>query len=151
MHSFFGLPVKHLDTYFWRPNWQEPDRLEFKKIHDQLCDQSEWIIEGISSKTAQYRFDKADMIIFLDVSRWTFLWRIAKRTIKNWGKEICAPGCKEKGPTMKFLSFVWNFNANRRGVFLDMIEKHRNKKIIKILSTQDDIENFCNNFLSKFK
>jgi len=131
------LPLKHLDRYFWKPNWQEPNRKEFKKTHDLLCDQGEWIIEGISTKTAQYRFERADVIIFLDTSKWTCLYRISKRACINWNQEICAPGCKERGPTLKFLSFIWNFNKNRRQIILDMLPQYSNNKV-KIIKTKND-------------
>ena len=38
-----GIPLYHLDQYFWKPGWQGPDRDEFEKIHNQLCDRNSWI------------------------------------------------------------------------------------------------------------
>ena len=141
-----NLALYHLDRYFWKPNWQEPDRSEFIKIHDRLCDKEEWIIEGISTKTASYRFERADMIVFLDVPRMICLWRIFKRMIQNWNKEICAPGCRERGPTRKFLSFVWNFDKNRKPTILDMIRKYKEDKKIYVISNQSDITKLLSSF-----
>jgi len=50
LHKICGIPLFNLDQYFWKPGWQRPDREEFKKTHDALCDQKEWIIEGTAIK-----------------------------------------------------------------------------------------------------
>jgi adenylate kinase family enzyme len=47
LHAQYKLPLYHLDQYFWKPGWVRPDMDEYKKIHDALCDQEEWIIDGI--------------------------------------------------------------------------------------------------------
>lgn len=44
LHKILHIPLFHIDQYFWKPDWQTPDRQEFRKIHDQLCDAPEWII-----------------------------------------------------------------------------------------------------------
>ena len=38
LHKKLHLPLFHLDQYFWQPGWQRPDREEFAKKHQQLCD-----------------------------------------------------------------------------------------------------------------
>ena len=38
VYDFCNLPLHHLDTYFWKPNWTPPNRDEYKIIHDGLCD-----------------------------------------------------------------------------------------------------------------
>lgn len=48
LHKTLHIPLFHLDQYFWKPGWIEPDRAEFEKIHNALCDKPEWIIEGMA-------------------------------------------------------------------------------------------------------
>ena len=160
LHKKTGFPLYHLDHYFWKPGWVEPDRAEFEKIHNALCDKEYglpadcvrrsssakvealcegWIIEGMAIRFAEYRFAKADVIIFLDIPRYCCFWRIFKRTYKNWGKEHCAPGCPERGPTLKFLRFVWNFNYGHRDKILQLLEKYADAKKVYIFNTTDNI------------
>ena len=48
LHKILHLPLFHLDQYFWKPGWQRPNRDEFAKIHNNLCDGNAWIIEGMA-------------------------------------------------------------------------------------------------------
>ncbi len=54
LHKLLGLSLIHLDQHFWKPGWVEPERAEFEKIHNRLCDQGQWIIEGMSVRNAEY-------------------------------------------------------------------------------------------------
>src|SRR3990167_5017001 len=81
LHQILHLPVYHLDKYFWKSNWTHPDPDEYKIIHDKLCNQEEWIMDGMNLRLLEYRIQRADIIIFLDIPRYLCFWRIFKRTI----------------------------------------------------------------------
>ena len=68
LHEILGIPLYHLDQYFWKPGWQRPDRAEFAKIHYDLCDRDEWIIEGMATRHFAYRAEQADISFFLKKS-----------------------------------------------------------------------------------
>ena len=70
LHKILKIPLYHLDQYYWQPNWQRPDPEEFEKIHNDLCDKDEWIIEGVASRYFDQRFQQADIIIFLDMPKY---------------------------------------------------------------------------------
>ena len=59
LHKILNIPLFHLDQYFWQPGWQRPDRDAFIKIHHQLCDANEWIIEGMAARCFDYRAQQA--------------------------------------------------------------------------------------------
>src|SRR5690349_21873424 len=85
LHKKLGLPLYHLDQYFWLPGWQKPNEAEFEKVHHMLCDKDEWVIEGVATRHFEYRASKADIIIFLDMPTWLCLYRIVKRSLLLFG------------------------------------------------------------------
>lgn len=136
LQSLLSLPLYHLDQYFWKPGWQEPDRAEFEKIHNALCDQDAWIIEGMAIRFASYRFAKADIIIFLDVPRYRCFWRMFKRVVMHFGTVYfsSAPGCPERGPSIKFLTFMWQFKYKQRVMVQRLFEQYKNNKQLYVLT-----------------
>lgn len=148
LHKLLGLPLYHLDQYFWKPGWIEPDLEEFAKIHKELCDRDSWIIEGMAIRFADYRLQRADIIIFLDVPTYLCLYRILKRAIFHFGREYfsSAKGCPERGPSLKFLKFIWNFNRERKPVVKELLKKYRNGKKIFVVKREEDFKMIFQNF-----
>lgn len=151
LHTILNIPLFHLDQYFWQPGWQRPNRDEFKKTHDQLCDQKEWIIEGMATRLFEYRINQADVIIFLDVPLYICLYRIFKRALFNFGKVFfsSAPGCPEKFPDYEFLQYVWNFNKKQKPAVQELLQHHKGQKKIFIIKNQTDLNKLIKKFESK--
>lgn len=161
VHKLLGLPLYHLDQYFWKPGWIEPDRTEFEKIHTQLCDQgvdvpaeslSEgWIIEGMAVRFLEYRIQKSDIIIFLDMPTYMCLYRILKRAFTHFGCEYfaSAKGCPERGPSFRFLKFIWHFNAEKRPVIIRLLEKYKDQKKIFVIKNRTELDNCIKSFDGK--
>lgn len=148
LNKLLTIPLYHLDQYFWKPNWQEPDRKEYTAIHNKLCDLPEWIIEGVSTTTLEYRLQKADVVIFLDVSRYVCLYRVLRRAICNYGKVnfSSAPGCPERGPDWKFLKFIWNFDANQKVRALALFDIYKNNKKIFVIKNKAELAELVKKF-----
>lgn len=62
------IPVHHLDTHVF-VNGNKIGKQELIEVQQKLVDQNSWIIEGCSILTLKLRFEKADMVIFLDFPR----------------------------------------------------------------------------------
>ena len=136
LHEILGIPLYHLDQYFWMPGWQEPDRDEFEKIHNQLCDkEAGWIIEGMAIRFLEYRIQKADIVIFLDTPTYLCLYRIFKRAFTHFGHLyfLSAKDCPEKWPDLKFLKFIWNFNSERKPLIEDLLHEYQDQKKIFVI------------------
>ncbi len=148
LHKILHIPLFHIDQYFWKPGWQRPDRQEFAKIHDQLCDAPEWIMEGMATRHFEYRLQKADVIIFLDTPLYVCLYRIFKRAFFNFGKVFfsSAPGCVERWPDHEFLKYVWNFNKKQKPEVMALLEKYKNDKKIFVVKNQRDLDELVKNF-----
>jgi len=110
-----GLPVVHLDKLFWRPGWVQVPQEEFDELVRREMEKDRWIMDGNFSRTIGQRLPKCDTIIYLDFSRWTCLWGVFQRILKNYGKvrPDMTDGCPER-LDWDFIKFVWNFNKNNR-------------------------------------
>ena len=149
LHTILGLPVYHLDQYFWKPNWTPPNRDEYKIIHDALCDQDQWIIDGTNLSLSEHRMNRADAIIILKIPRMLCVWRIFKRTFTYYGKQTpsSAQGCCE-GFSWKFIQFlkwVWNFEPKYNAKLAEILETYGKTKAVWVLSSQKEIDEFLKN------
>lgn len=143
LQTLLGLPLHHLDQYYWQPHWQQPIFENFAQLHDQLCDTDSWIIDGMYARTLYYRCVKADTIIFLDMPRYRCLWRVIKRLLKNYKKTTAssAPECVES-IDFQFLQWVWNFKKRSHQHILDIIELFGTNKTIYIFKTNKQVVDF---------
>jgi len=151
LQSILKLPVYHLDQYFWKPNWGRPDPDDYKRVHDQLCEQEQWIMDGMNLRVLEFRVQRADIVIFLDVPRYLSFWRIFKRTIKYYGKQTpsAAKDCRERinFEFLKFLKWVWDFKARYPVAITEMLEKYKKDKEIYVLRSAQDVDLFiCKRF-----
>lgn len=119
-----GLPVTHIDTIYWLPDWTMRPREEIGRLTRKIADSDQWIFEGNHSETMAHRASRADILIFLDISTPRRLWRIIRRTILYHGKSRpdMAEGCLERFD-WEFLKFAANYRKNGRIRALSFIEK----------------------------
>ena len=110
-----GLPVVHLDSIFWLPNWVERNRDEFDELVRQELVKDQWIMDGNFNRTLPERVKYCDTIIYLDFSRMACLMGVLKRVVTTYGtvRPDMGAGCPERFD-LDFLKWVWNFNQNKR-------------------------------------
>jgi adenylate kinase family enzyme len=137
------LPVYHLDRLFWRTGWVEsaPDEFEAKVLEVAALDR--WVIDGNYSRTLPARIDRADLIIWIDVTRVHALWRVAKRAVTQHGRTRPDMGddCPEH-IDFAFFDFVWNY-PNRRGIEHRQMAKEAKaagKRVVVLASGRQVVE-----------
>ncbi len=110
-----GLPIVHLDGINYLPNWVPRDKEERDKMIIDETNKEKWIMDGTYTKTMKYRFEKADLIVWLDYPTIAKLYGVLRRYKKSDGKtskpEI--PGCVEK-MDWEFFKWVLLWNKNKR-------------------------------------
>lgn len=133
------LPLVHLDREFWRPNWTETPKDEWRERVSQLVQGEKWVIEGNFGGTMDIRMAACDTVVFLDFPRLVCTYRVIKRRLKyrNCSRPDMAPGCKEK-IDLDFLGWVWNFSS-RSGVKIEryLNEFGQDKKIFRLRSPKE--------------
>ncbi len=150
LQSILNIPIYHLDQYYFYPNWQKVELEKFLKSHKDICDTSQWIIDGQALVSLRYRLEKADCVIFLDIPRIKCLISVIKRTVTNIGRPApgSPAGCIQYIFSLEFLKFlhsIWSFNKTRP-IILDMINFFQNKKQIYIIKSRNDVVKILNKF-----
>jgi adenylate kinase family enzyme len=113
LSRIIGLPLFHLDEYYWRPGWVEAPPDDFRVIQSELVAHDRWIIEGNYSNTYDLRFARVDTVIVLSPPRRVCLYRVLKRVAVNWHRDVQAQGCPEH-LDISFLHWVWRFPYDAR-------------------------------------
>ena len=143
LSSLMQLELIHLDKHYWKENWVETEKDEWKARVMALAGKDPWIMDGNYNGTMDIRMARADTIIFLDFPTLTCVSRVLKRTWFYYGKsrQDMPPGCPERF-SLKFLWYVLTFNQVKRLMILDKLLCHaKNKKLIT-LKNDDEVRSF---------
>lgn len=133
MSAELGIPYYELDNVVWE-RAGDCDRRRTDRARDEylarIVNSTPWIIEGAHHKWGLDSFQRADMIIFLDVGLNTRLWRIVKRFLRQkLGIERA-----NYRPTFHMLKmmFVWTFRFERGDKFeiLDILRPYQDKLVV---------------------
>lgn len=110
-----GLPLIHLDAYYWRSGWEAlPDTEWIAKV-DELLAGEQWIMDGNFGGTLERRLSACDTVVFLDLPMWLCLWRVVRRRIQFHGRARpdMTSGCNER-LTVDFLWWIISYPVQRR-------------------------------------
>ncbi len=139
-----GIPVFHLDKYFFNPGWVIQADEVFTAAIAGIVANEQWITDGNYTResTVAGRIDRADTLILLERPRLVCLWRVVRRILKNYGRVRAdqAAGCPER-LDWNFLRFVWNYPAKTKQIRQILREQPADKTVL-ILRTNDDVERF---------
>ncbi|HHG3104736.1 TPA: DNA topology modulation protein, partial [Vibrio parahaemolyticus] len=131
-----NLPVHHLDQLYWKPNWVKTPKDDWLKIQKSLCESECWIIDGNYQSTLDIRFEACDTIIFLDVNRYTCIYRALKRTLLSSKRPDLAEGCDERFD-IEFIKFIWDYPQNSKPVIMDKLNTLTSNKRVIIAKSVD--------------
>ena len=139
----FSLPAVHLDSINFKPNWIEIDKNERDKIISAKALEDKWIIDGNYTKTLKLRFERADLIIWLDYSTFALLNGVFKRYFKLRNKDRKEiPGCQER-ITFDFIKYVATYNKKKRHIIEELLMDVSPNKVL-IFKNQKDLNNWLN-------
>ena len=143
--ELYGLPVLHLDTVEFLPNWEKRELSEKQRIvADFMRDNDGWVIDGNYSKLfREERLEQADMIVMLLFDRFCCLRRVIKRyrTFKGKTRPDIGDGCAEKLDA----EFVWwvlhdGRTKSKRAGYNAIREKYPDK--VTVLKNQRQLDEF---------
>ncbi len=137
-----SLPVHHLDQLYWKPNWVKTPREDWLNIQRSLCESEHWIIDGNYQSTLDIRFEACDTVIFLDVNRYTCIYRALKRTFLSSERLDLAEGCNKRFD-IEFIKFLWEYPKNSKPVIMDKLNTLTSKKRVIIAKSGDEALHLC--------
>jgi adenylate kinase family enzyme len=140
-----AIRVVYLERLFWKPGWQVRPEDEWQAIQlRELADDS-WIAEGLQRGTEHLWLDRADTIVFLDVSPLRCIWRVTRRRLDSTPGPGLPEGC-EPAPFhqafLKFVRYLWRYQRRGRAEMLAQLERRRTGTQIVVLRRDGDLEQF---------
>lgn len=146
LNEMTQLPLIHLDQKYWKPNWVEPSKEEWRKTISGIVQEEEWIMDGNFSGTWDLRIPRADTIIFIDKPTYISFYRMMKRIFFNYGKTRpdMTEGCPERFD-LQFFHYVLVYNLTRRKSILRKLESCKKEKQVFVLRKEKDLNDFLKN------
>ncbi|MEM9986675.1 MAG: AAA family ATPase [Bacteroidota bacterium] len=144
IHGLTGLPLVHLDSHYWLPNWVEMDKASWASKVAELAQGESWVIDGNYGGTMELRLARADTVIFLDMPTGLRLWRVLKRVVTNYGgtRPDMGPDCQEKF-SWQFMSYIAHYNQTRRPGILKRLAALDPSQRCFILRSPAEVDEFC--------
>jgi len=139
-----GLPVVHIDPMFWRPGWEQRPMDETHALVREATACDSWIFEGNNSSTFAERMVRADTLIFLDMPTYLRLWRVIRRTIKDYGKVRIGSGegCPERFNWEFLTKWVLQYNTMGRPRVLQALENTPEHLQVHRLTSRGEVRRF---------
>lgn len=78
-----GLPRTELDALFHQPGWTQLPIDEFRAAVGRVSASDRWVIEGNYRQVRDLVWDRAQLVVFLDLSRWTVMRQLLLRTVRR--------------------------------------------------------------------
>jgi len=130
------LPVVHFDQIVWQPHWQKTPPEIRQKAEEQLLEQKQWIIDGVSRPMRE----QADLVLFLDLPTYQCAWRAAKRTLRYlWIQRPELPNnCPEYQIIPYLFKLIWRFP---QGVGAEIRLEAQTSSKYRIVKTDQEIAN----------
>jgi adenylate kinase family enzyme len=85
-----GYPYIEMDKLFWGLNWHWPDdEVFFERLRKEIST-DKWVLDGNYTRTLPIKWDRVEMVIWLDYSFSLTLWQAVQRAFLRAlsGKEI---------------------------------------------------------------
>lgn len=134
------IPLYYLDCIYWKENWTHLEKTEFLKIQNEILVRDAFILDGTYRNTIENRFEKADVIFFLDIDEETCITSEKKRRGK---KREDLPDFLDEKEDLAFIEHIHNFKNEGRKVIIELIEKYSYKEII-VFKHRDETEFYLN-------
>jgi adenylate kinase family enzyme len=139
-----GIPVVHLDLLFWRPGWTPAPQEEARRDLAAAIAGNRWILDGnFLADGDDARFDRADTVIFLDLSRGTCLRRVLWRLVRDRrrSRSDLPEGCSE-GFDLSLLRWIWRYPKNDRPRVLALLARLDGRVDVRRLRSRADVRRY---------
>ena len=136
-----GLPLIHLDHYFFGANWAQPNPETWRKHLEELVTQDTWVMEG-QRNNLSLRTMRADVVIYLDLPLVLCLWRVVKRRLRthHTPRSSKREDCPEV-ITWPFFKYALTFNAKRAWMLETIFEQPGDRQVI-VLGSPNEVDAF---------
>ena len=136
-----GLPVIHLDRFYWGPGWVKSSTPEWEQRVAELARRDEWIIDGNYGGTMDIRLAAAHGIVFLDYARRVCLTGALRRRVFARDRPDMTEGCPDR-LTAQYLRWIWDYRRTRRPRVFERLAGYRDEKQVFVFDTRAEARHF---------
>lgn len=130
-----GIPAYHLDQMYWQPGWKPPaDVGVFRRAVDEIVARERWILDGgFFDSAGPARFERADVVVLLDLPTALCLYRAVKRCLTYRGetRPDLAPGCPEAFD-LEFYRYILTYRAKQLPLAEALLARHFKGRLVRI-------------------
>lgn len=137
LSAVLGVPHIEMDQIFWKANWEQPSDDEFfAKLKTALA-QPTWILDGNYNRTVPIKWEKIDLVIWLDYSFSLTLFQAIRRAASRaWSKEELWEGTGNRESFFKSFfskkSIIWWTITTHKNVRTKYESYMRDRKLAHI-------------------
>jgi adenylate kinase family enzyme len=140
-----GLPVIHLDVYFWLPGWVAPSPAEWRAKQRDLLAGPAWIADGNYQETLDLRLECADTAVFLDLPWWLCAGRALRRGFHR-PDELPAgcdyPAWRRLRDEWQLAFRIWRGRRSEPARERDIIAQHGRHVTLHVLTSRRSVHEF---------
>lgn len=129
----YDLPILHIDTIYFKENWQKRDKHLIESEIYEFIKKDAWIVDGQYRYLVPERYEMCDQIFIFNFNRFKCLYGAIKRRIKYRKKQrdSIADGCRER-LDLGFIKWIlWDGRKkDSRNLIKSIIDTHPKKTIV---------------------
>jgi len=137
-----SLPYTELDSLFHGPDWTPRD--SFVEDVDTFTAKPAWVTEFQYDQARPMLVERADLMVWLDFSRFLVMWRVARRTVsRRWRRTELWNGNKEAPLRTIFsdpehiIRWAWNTHSTTSGRAQDALRRRPELVVVRLTSTAE--------------
>ena len=100
------VPIYHLDRHLLTRSLDKREPDEYTRIHQKLILEENWIIDGNYEKVLRERISRATLVVFLEISRFTTVPRVVRRSFTGGQPADTIPDLAQDRLRWNFLKWV---------------------------------------------
>lgn len=149
-----GVPVLELDSVYHQAHWTPVDTAIFRARVDEFVGQPSWVCDGNYGVVRDLVFQRATIIVFLDLPRWRVMLRLLRRTLlrltlrrEMWnGNRESWRNFVSRDPERNILLWAWRTHALRREEVPAQVARHATHARLVVLHNQRERRAFVEQF-----
>ncbi|MFW9923523.1 MAG: hypothetical protein ACFFDW_09600 [Candidatus Thorarchaeota archaeon] len=138
-----SIPVFHVDKILWKPHWIRAPEDEFTEKHNKILKMDHWILDGVGYKsTYRHRFEKSDIIIYLDIPVEICFQRAKRRMVEDKARPnpYVTENCPYVGSDELQMQVIDSYQQEIRPIILELLNEFRTLKQVIILDENFKLE-----------
>jgi adenylate kinase family enzyme len=138
-----GLPTVEIDSLYHGPGWSV--RPSFVEDVDQFTSGASWVVEWQYRDDRELLLSRADILIWLDHSRWTVTQRVVRRTVRRRIRRIELWNGNREPPLRTIFTdrdhiIRWSWRTHRKRRLEAMAVLQRDSPAVIRLSGQAEVD-----------